>query len=224
MGSYTRSIDPDDLMERRSDQHPAWLADLDGRRLVVADDVKRNARWATGLVKSLVSGEPRRARLMRQDFYEFRPCSQIVLVGNHAPALDSRDSGLSRRLRVLPFRNKPAEPDPLLPQRIDRGEVLRWVLDGARRYLTEGVPSRPGSVAAATADYEARSDPLAEFVEGVIGVELTRAEMYVRYTRFAEQHGHRAMARRTLLATLREDYGALERISMGKRFVLIEST
>ncbi len=82
MGGYARRINPSDLMDQRgAEPHPAWLADLDGRRLVIGDDVKRGAKWATGRVKGLVSGEPIRARRMRQDFYEFKPAAQVILVG-----------------------------------------------------------------------------------------------------------------------------------------------
>ena len=70
--------------------------DLAGRRLVVADEVKRGCKWSTGRVKALVSGEPIRARLMGQDFSEFKPQAQVILAGNHAPRLDSADTAWAR--------------------------------------------------------------------------------------------------------------------------------
>ena len=170
LGDYARRVDPGDLMDSQTaEQHPAWLADLDGRRLVVGDELKRNSRWNTARVKALVSGEPIRARRMRQDFYEFKPTAQVILAGNHAPTLASRDTGLTRRLRVLPFTHLPERPDPRLESRIDNGEVLRWIVEGAAVYLRHGLPAPPVAVFVATATNEADSDPLAEFVAENVG-------------------------------------------------------
>ena len=221
LGDYARRVDPGDLMDSQTaEQHPAWLADLDGRRLVVGDELKRNSRWNTARVKALVSGEPIRARRMRQDFYEFKPTAQVILAGNHAPTLASRDTGLTRRLRVLPFTHLPERPDPRLESRIDNGEVLRWIVEGAAVYLRHGLPAPPAAVLVATATNEADSDPLAEFVAENVG-EWERGKLYQQYSTYAESQGGRKLSRRMLLKTLREDYSAVERSSNGSRFILL---
>ena len=91
VGDYSRRIDADDLMEQTGREHPAWLADLRGRRVVVADEMPRGKRWNTARVKKLVSGEPIRARLMHRDFFEFKPTAQVIVAGNHAPQQSSAD-------------------------------------------------------------------------------------------------------------------------------------
>ena len=222
LGDYARRVDPNDLMDTpTAPQHPAWLADLHGRRVVVGDEVKRGARWNTGRVKALVSGEPIRARRMRQDYFEFKPAAQVILGGNHAPTLASRDTGLSRRLRVLPFANRPERPDPMLETRIDSREVLRWIVAGAAVYLRDGLPPAPPSVFVATATNEVDSDPLADFVAANVGDWIERGELYRRYSTYAEAQGGRVLAARSLYKTLREDYAADERRSNGVRFVLL---
>ena len=218
-GEYCRRIDPDDLMERSGDQHPAWLADLAGRRLVIGDELKRGRKWATARTKSLVSGEPIRARLMRQDFFEFRPSAQIILAANHAPAITSRDTGLARRLRVLPFTNKPARRDPHLEREIHPGAVMAWILTGARRYIAHGLPATPASVIAATGFYHATADRLAPFVATLPrGEWIKRSDIGRLYTDWAASNGERIPLKVSdVLGTLREDYDAEERQMRGER-------
>ena len=204
LGSYARRIDPTDLMESRSTQHPAWFADLAGRRLVIGDEIPRGSKWHTGRAKSLVSGETIRARKMRQDYAEFRPQAQIVLAANHAPSLGgAKDTGLSRRLRVLPFTHRPAVLDPTLGARIDKREVMRWIVDGAQRYLDEGLPAALESVRRATADYESEADMLSEFVSVIAGTRVAKTMIYQTYATWAGTAGMKfPLTRRALYRTL----------------------
>ena len=181
-----------------------------GRRLVIGDEIPRGSKWHTGRAKSLVSGETIRARKMRQDYAEFRPQAQIVLAANHAPSLGgAKDTGLSRRLRVLPFTHRPAVLDPTLGARIDKREVMRWIVDGAQRYLDEGLPAALESVRRATADYESEADMLSEFVSVVAGTRVAKTMIYQTYATWAGTAGVKfPLTRRALYRTLREDYNA----------------
>lgn len=208
------------LRSRRC-SHPflTYRGVLAGRRLVIGDELKRGRKWATARTKSLVSGEPIRARLMRQDFFEFRPSAQIILAANHAPAITSRDTGLARRLRVLPFTNKPARRDPHLEREIHPGAVMAWILTGARRYIAHGLPATPASVIAATGFYHATADRLAPFVATLPrGEWIKRSDIGRLYTDWAASNGERIPLKVSdVLGTLREDYDAEERQMRGER-------
>ena len=211
LGSYVRRIDPDDLMTaQKQQQHPAWLADLDGRRLVIADEVKRGARWDTGRAKALASGEIIRARLMRQDFFEFKPQAQIILAGNHAPSLPSKDVGMSRRLRVVPFANRPPRPDPSIKADAVSGawapDVLRWILDGAARYAVDGLGNAGESMRSATRQYHHHADGgLSDFIARIQEREA-QPDVSSRYAQWAREQGiQRPLSPRSLANTLREE-------------------
>ena len=229
LGDYARRIDPDDLMQSRNSQHPAWMADLDGRRLVVADEVKRGARWNTGRTKALVSGEPMRARLMHRNYFEIRPQAQVVMAGNHAPSLQSRDVGMHRRLRVVPFLNRPERPDATLKAEAVRGDwmadVLRWIFDGAARYAVDGLGRAGESMRTATRAYHQHADGgLADFVKTIQEREL-QPDVSMRYANWARERGiERPLSARNLAATLREDYGFGEWRSHGRSYWLLPLT
>ena len=218
MGQYVRRVDPDDLMESRGGYapHPAWLMDLAGRRLVVADEVKRGCKWSTGRVKALVSGEPIRARLMGQDFSEFKPQAQVILAGNHAPRLDSADTGMGSRLRVVAMNRRHKTQDKALQDKLDPSDMLRWGLDGAAEYAAHGLPSTPASVQAATATYHEEADMLAEFVELVRReLPLTASKLRGMYTLWCSNTGVKfPLSPVALNATLQEDYGLIRKRTM----------
>ena len=137
-------------MEQTGREHPAWLADLRGRRVVVADEMPRGKRWNTARVKKLVSGEPIRARLMHRDFFEFKPTAQVIVAGNHAPQQSSADTGLESRLRVVRAERQPEVEDVRLLDKLKPEHVLSWLLEGAAQYHVEGLRPTPASVAAST--------------------------------------------------------------------------
>ena len=200
-------------MENHGEQHPAWLADLEGKRLVIADEIPRGRRWATARTKGLVSAEPQRARKMRQDFFEFRPVAQVILAANHAPELISRDTGMMRRLRVIGFKHKPAVADTKLPEKILPSEVLAWIVAGAKRYLADGLGDLPPSIRAETKRYHENADPVSRFVAEYWpkGEERPRANLHTVYRDWAATEGIKPLDRARFLQTLREDFRCHER-------------
>ena len=48
---------------------------------------------------------------MRQDFFEFKPQFKLLIVGNHQPELRTVDDAMKRRVNIVPFNRKPANPD-----------------------------------------------------------------------------------------------------------------
>ena len=209
-GSYARRIEPSDLMATRGSaaQHPAWLADLRGRRLIVADELPRG-QWDSPRVKALVSGEPIRARAIAKDYFEFKPEAQVIVAGNHAPMQDSADTGLVRRLRVLKADNQVAAEaqDKHLPARLLLGDVLAWAIEGAAAYADAGLPADPPSVLGATRKYAEESDALSEFLATVTIWPAPCSHLYARYREWAEGAGLRyPLGKQRFNATLREDY------------------
>ena len=208
VGDYSRRIDADDLMEQTGREHPAWLADLRGRRVVVADEMPRGKRWNTARVKRLVSGEPIRARLMHRDFFEFKPTAQVIVAGNHAPQQSSADTGLESRLRVVRAERQPEVEDVRLLDKLKPEHVLSWLLEGAAQYHVEGLRPTPASVAASTRAYAEQSDILREFLDtlAIADWPLVRSEMYRKYKQWTDDDGGKPLGKQRFNSTLREDY------------------
>ena len=206
VGDYSRRIDADDLMEQTGREHPAWLADLRGRRVVVADEMPRGKRWNTARVKKLVSGESIRARLLYGNFFEFKPSAQVIVAGNHAPQQSSADTGLERRLLVVRAEHQPEVEDVRLLDKLKPEHVLSWLLEGAAQYHVEGMRPTPASVAASTRAYAEQSDILREFLATRREWPQVRSEMYQQYKAWTEIDGGKPLGKQRFNATLREDY------------------
>src|SRR5262249_41240372 len=110
-GDYAMKAPGRLLMASRGERHPTEVADLFGKRLVVASEPEQGCRLNEALVKDLTGGEPLRARRMREDFWEFRPTHKIVLLTNHRPRVRGTDEGIWRRLRLVPFEARFWDPD-----------------------------------------------------------------------------------------------------------------
>ena len=112
-----------------ANNHRSWMADLQGRRLVVLEDAPEG-RWNTNDLNPLVDGAEISANRMRQDVFRFRSQAHVLATGNHAPRAGG-NAGLWRRLRAIDCRREPPNPDPQLGRKLqaESGQILAWLLD-----------------------------------------------------------------------------------------------
>jgi putative DNA primase/helicase len=214
---YAMKASPDLLMSRRGERHPTELADLFGMRLVVASETHQGRRLDEALIKDMTSGERIRARRMREDFWEFDPTHKIILLTNHKPAVTGTDTGIWRRLRLVPFEETfwdPEDPnnhgkdlpealrqDKTLPERLQteaRG-ILAWLVRGCSNWLDDGL-TLPDKVRVATADYRVAEDRLQHFLGECCLVgpnyRCRAATLYARYRKWCEDGGEESPKQR----------------------------
>jgi putative DNA primase/helicase len=149
-------------------QHPTELAGLRGARLVASIEIEDGARWAESKIKSLTGGDSIAARFMRQDFFEFTPEFKLVIAANHKPRLRSIDEAIRRRMNLIPFTVTipEQERDLQLAEKLmaEFPGILQWAIDGCAAWQHEGLNS-PTSVKAATAEYLAAEDQIAQWLD-----------------------------------------------------------
>lgn len=177
-GDYAQTADIRTFTAGKHDRHPTELAALRGARLVTASETEQTAEWAEARIKALTGGDTIRARFMRCDEFEFRPTFKLVIVGNHRPRLRDVGEAMRRRLRIVPFENKPAKVNPNLEQELmaEGGQILQWAIDGCLAWQAEGQLPIPPAVAAATADYFDSQDTLTEWLSTACEVDRRHSE------------------------------------------------
>jgi putative DNA primase/helicase len=167
LGSYAASVDPDLLVDRGS-SHPTGVADLFGLRLAVTHETDEGRRLAEGTVKRLTGGDKIKARRMHKDFFEFEPSHLVLMLTNHRPVIRGDDSGIWRRIRLIPFdvAIPEDEQDTGLDEalELEADGILAWMVAGYRDYQARGLDD-PARVRAATAEYRSESDDLGRFLE-----------------------------------------------------------
>jgi putative DNA primase/helicase len=126
--------------------HPCELADLRGRRFVTATETQQGRAWDEAHIKQLTGGDTITARFMRQDFFQFKPTHKLVIVGNHAPSIESSGTDMRRRFHVLPFEHVPQTKDMDLRVRLLReaGKILGWMIRGSLQWQQRGSRSASG--------------------------------------------------------------------------------
>lgn len=200
VGDYAGSAAPDLLVSGKHSEHPTELADLQGRRLVVASETEHGAPLRLQLVKRLTGDARIKARRMRQDFFEFPRTHKLVLVTNNRPRVQEDSEAVWRRLRLIPFNvTIPAEErDAKLIDKL-RGEsagILAWLVQGCLNWQHNGLQS-PRAVLAATAAYRDESDPLADFIQDCCQLDenawTATADIRAAYEQFCHENGQKPL-------------------------------
>ena len=192
---YAKQAAPDVLIES-SGRHPTELADLAGVRFVASIEVSEGKRLAEALVKQLTGGDPVKARLMRQDFFQFDPAFKILLAANHKPVVKGTDFAIWRRIKLIPFTVTipDAEQDKTLGDKLlaELPGILAWAVRGCLAWQRDGL-GIPAEVVDATAAYRAESDELAPFLEECCNLgEKLQAQagpLFEAYKKWAEDGG-----------------------------------
>jgi putative DNA primase/helicase len=175
LGSYAAEAPPDLLTSGAGGgDHPTDIADLMGRRFVVASETEAYARLRIQLVKRLTGNAKLKGRYMRQDFFEFDRTHKLVLATNNKPEIPETTEAVWRRIRLVHFGvviPGPRVDKSLMSKlRAEYAGILAWLVHGAVDWLREGL-TEPEAIMRATAEYRHKSDSFGEFVEEHLRIE-----------------------------------------------------
>lgn len=184
LGDYATTIPIESLLATRNDGGVTATPDIaktKGKRLVTTSEAGQNRMFKTDLIKLLTGSETITARYLYGNSFEFDPTHKILMSTNHMPTVPSSvDSGLARRLCIIPFNQvvKPEDRDTNLLEKLQKPEemagLLQWCLDGYKMYKESNLAlmaQLPPEVAGMVQGYITESDTLGQFIndECVIG-------------------------------------------------------
>jgi putative DNA primase/helicase len=193
---YAIKASRDLFMAKKADSHPAQIARLFGKRLVVVVESHQGARLDEGLVKELTGSDPLTARRMREDWWQFWPTHKCALVTNHRPHIRGSDDGIWRRPRLIPFTRqfKDDQDDKTLPDKLkaEYPGILAWMLAGCLDWLRHGIQT-PAGVINATKIYREEEDLIGNFIAQrcIIGPgnEEESTALYQAFKHYCEANG-----------------------------------
>ncbi len=213
MGEYATEAAPQLLVETRgSREHPTEVADLMGRRLVVASETEQGGAFKLALVKRITGDATLKGRFMRQDYFSFPRTHKTIMVTNNKPRVKEDSEAVWRRLRLIPFTVviPPEERDPKLMEKLKEAwpAVLAWLVRGCLAWRAEGLHA-PQAVLVATDEYRDAEDQVGRYLEDRCVVDGTEtspsprqftpwAALLADYTAWAEEVGEPAMHGRRL--------------------------
>lgn len=150
-GDYAAEAAPDLLVAQKHRAHPTEIADLFGKRLVIASETERNEHLRVQFVKRLTGDARLKGRFMHKDFFEFRRTCKVILITNNKPVISERTHAIWRRLRLVPFDNVVADKDQdkALPEKLraESSGILLWLIQGCLVMATRRDHHAPRGVA-----------------------------------------------------------------------------
>lgn len=166
LGNYAYQA-PAALFDANDRENKSYqLANLEGIRLLMVSETEAGSVMAEAFVKELTGNEGKlNARQIYGKPFTFRSQAKVLIVGNHAPKLNGRSEAMERRLRVVPFNNKPPVQDTTLKDRLvaEHPMILAWMIDGCVSWQAERL-GVCGAVKGASASYFEAQDTLSQWV------------------------------------------------------------
>lgn len=213
LGSYSGSISADALTVGCKRNVKPEMAELKGKRLVIAAELEEGVRLNTSIVKQLCSTDEVSAEKKYKDPFKFIPTHTLVLYTNHLPRVGANDDGTWRRLIVIPFNAKikgNSDVKNYADYLVENagGAILTWIIEGAQKVIAANFKlSVPKVVEDAINQYRDNNDWLSIFIEDCCEVDKTytqkSGELYQEYRAYCTRNGE--FARSTT-----EFYTALE--------------
>lgn len=194
IGAYGTVASIETFEASKTDKHPTDLAALMGKRLVYSSETEQGRRWAESRIKNLTGGDLIQARFMRQDFFTFRPKFTLIIIGNHKPNFSTIDDAIKRRIVIIPFINKPENPDPDLTEKlkVEYPGILRWMINGCIDWQKNGLLT-PRSVQTETDEYFENQDLFGRWIEESCDLcpqfSTGSTKLFNSWKDFAEQNG-----------------------------------
>lgn len=198
LGTYTGHMSAETLTVSRINHQPE-MAELKGKRLVIAAELEDGVRLNTSRVKQLCSTDKIFAAKKYHQPTAFTPSHTAILYTNHLPRVGALDAGTWRRLQVLPFDAQISETadvknygDFLFENA--GGAILQWVIDGAKRIIAKNYKLTPPPVVQnAIQRYRDSQNWLARFIEECCEVdasyEVKSGELVTAYRAHSQQLG-----------------------------------
>lgn len=223
MGSYALKFPASALMQSSSDRHPTELAQLQGRRLAVSNELEDGQHWAEARIKELTGDSTLTARYMRQDFFEFQLTHKHIVAANYRPRLKGGDQAMARRMTLLPFTEvfEGQRRDSSLPEKLrsEGPQILNWMIAGAIKWARDGL-AIPKGIRAASAEYLDDNDDLALWIEECCqrGGEDRASDLYASFSDWKRERGEHAPSQTAWGQRLAVRPGISRRKSNGVRY------
>ncbi|MFI3270591.1 MAG: phage/plasmid primase, P4 family [Pseudomonadota bacterium] len=184
IGSYAGTFKVSVLLEdgqKASGPDPDLMV-LDGLRMAVTSEPKRNAKFSMEMLKAVTGDDVIRVRGLYADPIEMHAKCKLFLHTNFIPQMKNADKAFEKRLRVIPFeatftmnddevdeskhRYKGLPSDKLKAEMAKAGPaILAWVVRCARRFLQDRDLTPPNIVIECTKEYADEQDIVEEFIK-----------------------------------------------------------
>ncbi|HGA0145397.1 TPA: phage/plasmid primase, P4 family [Streptococcus agalactiae] len=198
LGSYSGKLSADALTMSNKRNVSPELAELKGKRLVIASEMAEGMRLNTAVVKQITSTDEIQAEKKYKDPFHFVPSHTLVLYTNHLPKVGANDDGTWRRLVVIPFNAKitgRSDIKNFADYLYDHAApaIMSWIIEGAEKAIKANFKtSVPSAVSNSVKAYREANDWLGHFLSDCceVGDQFTEksGELYSQYRAYCTKN------------------------------------
>lgn len=196
LGDYAGKI-PAESLTTKAKNIKVDLAELFGKRFVLASETEEGQRLSNQMLKQIASTDMITAEKKYHDPFTFEPSHSAVLYTNFLPSLGSLDKGTKRRIIICPFKAEITSPIKDYAERLFKessGVILKWLVEGAKKYYEASYNLPKCKVCDdAKNEYIADNDWLSHFIDDccVVGKmeKQSSGELYKAYRSWCEETG-----------------------------------
>lgn len=201
LGDYATNVQPETLMIKNSSSSAinSDIARLKGARLVTSVEPNEGVRINEGLLKQLTGDDPVTARKLYSEEFEFKPEFKLWMATNHKPIIRGTDTGIWRRIHMIPFTVQIPEEkvDKNLRHKL-KGEltgIFKWCLDGCLLWQREGL-KMPLAVLDSVREYRREMDVISAFIEDKCELSgaVQASVLYACYAQWAQDNNEYCMS------------------------------
>jgi putative DNA primase/helicase len=174
-GDYAMNCPSQTLLVKNGNTIPNDVARLKGARFVMASETNQNVTLDEALIKQITGGDKITARFLNKEFFEFLPTFKIFFATNHKPNIRGTDTGIWRRIKMIPFNLNISEQeeDRNLGDKLAKEStgILNWMIEGYNQWKIQGL-NTPEHIKQTTQIYREEEDDLGQFIKDECVVEL----------------------------------------------------
>lgn len=202
LGTYSGNMSADTLTVGCKRNVKPELAEVKGKRLIIAAELEEGMRLNTSVVKQMCSTDEIFAEKKYKDLFSFTPSHTLVLYTNHLPRVGANDPGTWRRLIVIPFNakiegsgDKKNYADYLVSEAAP--SIMAWIIEGAKKAISRNfhIPA-PACVEDAIKSYREDNDWLGHFLGECCEIDKAyrekSGELYQEYRSYCMRTGEYA--------------------------------
>ncbi len=199
LGTYAGGISADALTAGCRRNVKPEVAEARGKRLLIAAELEEGVRLSASIIKQLCSTDKIRGEKKFKAPFDFTPSHTLVLYTNHLPKVGGMDTGIWRRLIVIPFGatitgKKDIKNYAGHLQKNAAPYILKWIIEGAQKAIAEDFRFRlPGCVENAINKYREDNDWLSHFLDDCCeigeGLREKSGEFYSAYRAYCARTG-----------------------------------
>ncbi|HWP42748.1 MAG TPA: phage/plasmid primase, P4 family [Blastocatellia bacterium] len=196
LGDYGMTTAVESLMVRRQEQISTDIARLKGARFVAASETEEGRRLAESKIKAMTGGDRLVARFLFSKEFEYDPQFKLWISANHKPLIRGTDTGIWRRIRLVPFvvtiPDDKQDKTLISKLREELPGILAWAIRGCLKWQDAGLPEVK-AVKEATYSYQREMDMLTDFLEDRrirgSGLQVGSEHLYKTFRSWAEANG-----------------------------------